>query len=304
MQNSPLLGRSRFTNVRLPSRATALVIVAVIGVWGCGSASIPTPAPTTPTSNPTPVASDASVNGQYNLVLTSTNGQGTTNIYTNFTQTGKTFAGAANTLVCPSNEVSQCKGGDSSVVSITPSGTVSGANVSMLIPIPGSAGTNTFTMVGATTGTRTNLTGTYTDSSGDAGTWTASTAIYGFGTGGAGYYYSRTFNSTSNPLMIAPTISIELLGQGTGFDVTGSATIMNSPCISSLNLSGQAIGDALRVTDATNKAFILALPTQPTLKTGNSFNFSYQFEPTAPNCAGDIGRGTLTLTAAVGWWDY
>jgi hypothetical protein len=273
-------------------------------VAGCGGASMPTPAPPTPNPSPTPVVPSASVTGQYNLVLTSTNGQGTTNIYTNFTQTGNTFAGAANTLVCPSNDLSQCKGGDPSVVSITPSGTVNGANVSMMISYPSTAGTNTFTMVGAAKGTATNLTGTYTDSSGDAGTWTASTAVYAFGTVSAGYYYSGSFNSTSNPLMIAPTISIELLGQDTRSDLTGSATIMNSPCISSLNLSGQAIGDALRVTDTTNKVLIFALPTQPTLPTGNNFNFSYQFEPTAPSCPGDVGRGALTLTAAVGWWDY
>jgi hypothetical protein len=271
-------------------------------VAGCGGARIPAPAPTTP--NPTPVVPDASVSGQYNLVLTSTNGQGATNIYTNFTQTGKTFAGAANTLVCPSNNLSQCMGSDPSVVSITPSGTVSGANVSMMISFPSTAGINTFTMVGTATGPGTNLAGTYTDSSGDAGTWTASTAIYPFGTPSAGYYYSGTLNSTLNPLMIVPTISIELLGRGTGSDLTGSATIMNSPCISSLSLSGQAIGDALVVTDATSKVRILALPTQPTLPTGNSFNFSYQFEPTAPSCPGDFGRGVLTLTAAVGWWDY
>jgi len=80
---------------------------------GCGGGQ--TPAPTTP------AAQDASVTGQYNLVLTSTNGRGKTIFYTNFTQTGKTFTGAANTLVCPSNDLSQCEGGNPSVISITPS---------------------------------------------------------------------------------------------------------------------------------------------------------------------------------------
>jgi len=48
----------------------------------------------------TPITPSVSIVGQYNLVLTSTNGQGTTNIYTNFTQTGNDIYGAASTLVC------------------------------------------------------------------------------------------------------------------------------------------------------------------------------------------------------------
>jgi hypothetical protein len=240
-----------------------------------------------------------SVTGQYNLVLTSTKGQGTTNIYTDFTQTGTTFTGTANTLVCPSNDLSQCKGGDAPVISITPSGTVSGANVTIAISFPSTAGADTVTMVGSATGT--SLAGTYTDSLGDSGTWTASTAIHPFGPPPSVYDYSGTFNSTANPLLIAPTISIEL-GQDASSNLTGRATIMNSPCISSLTLSGQAIGDAFSLTDAGSKASIIALPTVPTLPTGNSFNFSYKFEPTAASCAGDFGRGVLTINRQP--WDY
>lgn len=51
---------------------------------------------------------------------------------------------------------------------------------------------------------------------------------------------------------------------------------MNSPCIASLTLSGHAVGDAFSVTDAANKARILALLTEPTLPTGNSFAFRYK----------------------------
>jgi hypothetical protein len=46
---------------------------------GCGSGSY-APVPKTP------VTPDASVTGQYNLVLTSNNGRGTTNICTDFTR--------------------------------------------------------------------------------------------------------------------------------------------------------------------------------------------------------------------------
>jgi hypothetical protein len=237
-----------------------------------------------------------SVTGQYNLVLTSTKGQGTTNIYTHFTQTETTFTGDANTLVCPSNDLSQCKGDDAPVISITPSGTVSGANVTIVISFPSTAGADTLTMVGSATGT--SLAGTYTDSLGDSGTWTASTAIHPFGPPPGVYDYSGTFNSTSNPLLIAPTIFIEL-GQDASSNLAGKATIMNSPCISSLTLSGQAIGDAFTVTDAASKASIIALPTLPA---GNSFTFSYKFESTAPSCAGDSGRGTVTISSFP--WDY
>jgi hypothetical protein len=36
----------------------------------------------------------------------------------------------------------------------------------------------------------------------------------------------------------------------------------------------------------------------PTLPTGNSFTFSYNFEPTAPSCAGDFGRGVVTINSS------
>ncbi len=229
-------------------------------VAGCGGAGTPTPAPT-PQSVP-----DAIVTGQYNLVLTSTNGHGTTNLYADFTQTGKTFTGAANTLVCPSNEVSQCKGNDAPVTSITPTGTVSGANVTIMISFPTVAGADTVSIVGTAAGT--NLAGTYTDIQGDAGTWTGSQLGSLAGT------YNGNFNSTANPLPIAPTILITLAQDGS-FNLTGTATIMSSPCISSLTLSGQAIGQALSLTDTAKKAHITAVPT------GSNFTFIYNFDPTA-----------------------
>jgi hypothetical protein len=159
--------------------AAVLLMSVAVAFAGCGGGS---EAPPT-----TPVVQNARVIGQYNLVLTSTDGRGTTNIYTDFTQTGTTFAGATNTLVCPSNDLSQCKGDNASVISMTPSGTVSGANV---------------TMVGSATGT--SLAGTYTDSLGDFGTWIASTEIHPFGPPPAVYDFSGTFNSTLIPASDSP----------------------------------------------------------------------------------------------------
>jgi hypothetical protein len=234
-------------------------------------------------STQTHTPQNAVVSGQLNLLLTSTGGHGTTNIYTNITQTGATFTGDVNTLVCPSNDLLQCQGNDAS---ITASGTVSGMNVTMMISFPSSAGTNTVTIVGTSAGP--TLAGTYTDSLGDTGTWKAFFNADFNGTN------SGTFNSTSNPLSIAPSI-LFTLSQDASFHVTGSATIMNLPCISSLTVSGQAIGGALSLTDAANEAVIIAVPDSSNL------NFRYSFAPTAPHCAGDVGRGTVTHK---GPWDY
>jgi hypothetical protein len=246
---------------------------------GCGGSYAPPPPPTH-------VTPDALVAGQYNLVLTSTNGRGTTNIYTNFTQNGTAFMGGADTLVCPSNDLSKCEGDNPPLVSITPTGTVSGSNISIVISFPSSAGTDTITMVGTATGT--NLAGTYTDNLGDAGAWSASAGVLLSGN------YTGTFNSTSNPLPITPSILISL-SKDSNLNLTGMATITSSPCISSLTFSGRAIGSAFTLTDAANKASIIALPTQ------SDYKFSYSFDPTAAHCAGDSGRGVVTNQSP---WDY
>ena len=154
-------------------------------------------------------------------------------------------------------------------------------NVMMTISFPSTAGADTVTMVGTATGT--NLAGTYTDSLGDAGTWTASSVSPLTGN------YNGTFNSTSNPLPIPPTILIAL-AQDTSVNLTGMATIMSSPCISSLTLSGHAIGQAFSLIDPSSKAHITAVPGAD----GSSFTFSYNFESSAPQCAGDFGRGVVT----------
>jgi len=89
---------------------------------------------------------------------------------TDFAQTGTTFAGIVDTLVYPSNELSQCTGDDASV---TPSGTISGAKVSLLISFPNTAGVDSVTMLGT---------------AGDTGTSTGSPV------GSLNGSYSGTFN--------------------------------------------------------------------------------------------------------------
>jgi hypothetical protein len=138
MQNpSTIRGRRLFTYMKLPARVSTLIIAATMAVCGCGAGSTYSPTPSPPL-----VAQDASVTGQYNLVLTSTNGRGTTNIHSNFTQTGKTFAGAADTLVCPTNDLSRCEGDNSADISISPTGMIKGTDVTLMISVPGTTGTD------------------------------------------------------------------------------------------------------------------------------------------------------------------
>jgi hypothetical protein len=279
MRNPHTIWRLRSsTSLRLCLREIVPIFAMVVGVCGCGGGTTySSSAPPSPTG-----IQNAIVSGQYNLALTSTNGHGKTAIYTNFVQTGTAFMGTADTLVCPSNDLSQCKGDDGS---ITPSGTIIGAKVTLLITLPNTAGADSVTLVGEV---GTSLSGTYADSLGDTGTWTGSPAA------SLGGSYSGTFNSTSNPLPFDATIVVNLTQDGS-FNLTGTAMITSSPCISSLNLSGKAIGQAFSLTDAVNKVHITAVPS------GSNSTFSYNFDPTAPSCAGDVGRGQLTNPNP---WDY
>ena len=266
------------------------------GIWlfallasGCGGGYLQTPAPVT---TPTPGPQNSILNGRYDIFLTSTNGNDPTSIFTNFTLTGTTFTGAANSVVCP-KALSQCVGDDSPVVSIIPSGSVSGVDVTITITFPGAAGEDTVTMVGAMTGPGEGITGTYSDSLGDAGTFQAFPAGVFFGGSDT---HNGTFNSTPHPLAIAPTILFTVTElHDLGFHLTGTATILNSPCISSLTLTGEEVGDAIKLTDEAAKVHILIVPGSTNLI------FSYSFEPDAPSCAGDFGLGMTTDPSP---WDY
>ena len=289
MQTPRKPGRSRSTtNLESLLRAIGPILAIALCVCGCGGSSYsPTPYVPPPSSPP----ASEKIAGQYNLILTSTSGHGRTNIYTNFTQTGTILVGVAGTLVCPSNDVSQCMGNDGSV---TPSGAVNGATVGLQISFLTTAGADTVTMLGSLSGSI--LDGTYTDTQGDAGTWTGSPSSASFSGS-----YSGTFNSTVHPFPVDPTIMITLK-QESGFQITGSAMITNSPCIGGLTLSGQAIGSAYTLTDARNKVRITAVPTN-LAATSVTWPFSYEFDSTATHCPGDLGLGQLTISNS-NPWDY
>lgn len=239
------------------------------------------------TSTPTPtLPQNAVVTGQFNLGLTSTHGGGKTYIYTNFAPAGttssgtisSTFSGSPNTLVCPANDVSKCVGTDPAAP-ITPSGTVDGQNLTITVSVPGSAGADTLTLVGTVSGT--NISGTYTDTLGDTGTWIAAKTATFSGS------FTGTFNSSSHPLTIAPSITLTITQDAT-FHLTATATVLNSPCVQSLTFTGQAIGQAFTLNDATNQAAIIALPS------GDAYSFSYNFKSSSPACPGDTGMGQVS----------
>src|SRR5208282_5748850 len=77
--------------LRFDTKVRAAVLILLTGAFfaGCGGGSS--------TSQMAPSTQNASVVGQYNLVLTSADGHDTTSIYANFTQTGTAFTGNANT---------------------------------------------------------------------------------------------------------------------------------------------------------------------------------------------------------------
>lgn len=283
---------SSCTTALVHPAVAALFLAATMPMYGCGGGSYSSSDPTSPSSPSTPVTPvSQSGSTQYDVALTSSAGHGTTSVYTAIRQTGPDLEGSTDTIVCTANDLSQCQGDDPSV-SITVSGKERGGQVSITISIPSATGGNIVSLGGFATGT--GLSGSYNDSLADTGLWTASPAVHRFGPPPGVYHYTGTFNSTANPLMISPTIAVEL-GADLSGNLTGTATITNSPCIASLSLAGHARGDALSVTDAANKVHILALPADPSSLTDNNFNFSYKFDASAPSCAGDSGRGVLTV---------
>jgi hypothetical protein len=226
---------------------------------------------------------NATISGPYNAVATSSKGNGTTNIYANLSmQSTTSFSASPSTLVCPANVPQNCIG-DSSSSTVTLTGTVNGNNVQMTIQFTNQNGSDTVTLSGATNGT--SLSGTYTDSQGDAGSWTAtpsSSSVSGT--------YNGTVNSTPNPSQTAPTLSA-LLTEGQSFNLTGSASVSNSLCFTSLDFSqGAVIGGAFTVTDTTKDVSIGAVPTG-----SKTYSVFYQIGSSAAACSGDYGTGTFTL---------
>jgi hypothetical protein len=260
---------------------TVLCLALVLCVAGCSGGN-------SASTGGTPTPQNAVVTGPYSAVITSTKGNGTTNVYTNLvSQSSTSFYGTNNTLVCQGNIPNNCSGDDAPILSYTLTGTISGTNVQVTFSFSTTSGTDTATLVGTVNGT--SMSGTYSDTLGDAGTWTATQPASLTGT------YTGSVNSSVSPLTIAPTITATIT-EGQNYALTGTATVANSPCFTTLNFTSNstyqsiAIGGALTVWDTTNNVFIMALPTG-----GNSFAVQYQVGSPAPvaACAGDYGTGTF-----------
>jgi hypothetical protein len=257
-------------------------------ISGCGGGYTSPPAPDTGQSSG-PTTQSGRVTGRYDVVLTSSSGHGTTSIHTNFLQSDTSLTGGAN-VICQDGDPSKCVEDDLPGVSITTSGTWKPPDISLTVSFPSLSGADTISVAGSLTGPGQNLTGTYTDTLGDSGTFTA------FPSGvSAGPSLSGHFNSMAHPLSIAPMIQMSLVqSHDSGFHLTGSATITSFPCISSLTFTGQQVGDAVELNDSTAKVHFLMLPG-PT-----NFIFSYEFDQSAPSCAGDFGQGSIDGS----YWDY
>lgn len=226
---------------------------------------------------------NAVISGPYSAVATSTKNNTVTNVYTNLSMQGSSsFSASQNTLVCPGNDPSNCTGDNPPTTTFTLNGTVSGNNVQITLQFTNASGADTVTLTGTVSGT--TLSGSYTDSQGDAGTWTATL------NGSVAGTYNGTVNSTPNPQQTAPTISA-LITEGQNSTLTGSASVTNSLCYTTLDFSqGMAIGGAFTLIDTTKDVFILGVPAG-----SKTYNVYYQVGSTATACAGDFGTGTFTL---------
>jgi hypothetical protein len=224
----------------------------------------------------------ASVSGPYTVVATSTKGNGNTNVYANLSaQSTTSFSASSSTLVCPGNVPQNCIG-DGSGSTVTLTGTVSGTSIQIVVQFTNQNGPDTLTLSGGANGT--TLSGSYSDTQGDAGSWTATLSGSLSGT------YNGSVNSTPNPSPTAPALSV-LLTEDQSLNLSGSASVSNSLCFTSLDFSqGSVIGGAFTVTDTTKDVVIGAVPTG-----SGTFSVFYQIGSSAPICSGDYGTGTFTI---------
>ena len=106
--------------------------------------------------------------------------------------------------------------------------------------------------------------------------------------------YSGTLNSTLNPASIPFTVSA-VVTQASDYSITGSASITNSTCFTTLTFGqgSQAVGGAFYLVDSTNGITINVVPNEDgTLSLTAPFYASYQVSAGA--CTGDKGSGTAT----------
>jgi hypothetical protein len=265
----------------------AFALVALF-ISGCGGGQ----QSNTGTSGTGSTPQNIVVSGQWDAIATpSSSTFAPYNYYANLTdQCGGAFFAASGSVVA-------CINDDCGVDSFTSpqgyaiSGTVAGTQVQ--ITLTGQGG-YTAILSGTVSADGSTMSGTYTDSSTGAagatgpGSWAAQKKKSTTGS------YSGTYNSALHPAMIPSTVSAAVT-QGQSFALTGSATVSNSTCFTSLTFGAgsMAVGGALYLVDSNDGTSVVVVPNENgTLNSGNSFYLVYKI--TSGACSPDSGSGSVT----------
>jgi hypothetical protein len=229
-----------------------------------------------------------SVAGQWDAIATPTNNPSAFyNYYVNVTNQGGSISAASGSVIgCLHDDC--VPGFFKAPQGYALNGTVTGNQLS--ITLTGGGGYSA-TLTGTVSADGSSMSGTYTDSSPvgatGPGTWVAQKRSAVTGT------YSGSFNSALNPSPIPFTVTGSIT-QAADYSVTGSATISNSTCFTTLAFGqgSRAIGGAFSLVDSTSGVTIEVYPNENGTLTSTSLYSSYAI--TSGSCSGDTGIGTVT----------
>ncbi len=255
-----------------------VVGVLAVSLVGCGGGS-----GSNPINPPAPVG--ANIIGQWSFLATDTaNNQ--TAVFANFAPTaGSTFsAQGTNSATCDLT-TAQCQfiintPNISVTISPTDSVTVTLTNVINV----GTGTTVTVTGTGTVNTAGTQMSGSWTSTSGDTGTWQGQSVPSFSGN------YTGTVNSTISPSVIPVGVQLAIT-QDASFNLSGTAILTNSACFSTFPVGGHVVGGAFALASNGGNASVLAAGIQNPNPPGTLI-FGYQI--VSGICAGDVGQGTLT----------
>lgn len=268
-------------------RLSALALMLLI--CGCGGGSQGT---STGTGGSGTTPQNVVVSGQWDAIATpSSSTFAPYNYYANVTDQGEGsfFAASGSVVGCINDDCGVESFSSPQGYAIT--GTVTGTQVQ--ITLTGQDG-YTAILSGTVSADGSTMSGTYIDSSTGLaaatgpGSWTAQKKQSTTGS------YSGTYNSALHPAVIPFTVSAAVT-QGQLFALTGSATVLNSTCFTSLTfgVGSHAVGGALYLVDSNNGVSVMVVPNEDgTLNSGNSFYTGYRI--TSGACSPDAGSGSVT----------
>jgi hypothetical protein len=225
------------------------------------------------------------IEGKWTINSTSTEGHINSVLLVNLSNQGSGNFYAPQVVLCYNNPALTCYGSFAGNGSLSIQGTVTAqGDVSMSItssPQDATGCTATYTGTLAVG----SISGTYTGC-GDAGTMTATLDPSVTGT------YTGQLTSGANPGLLPFSISASITEAG-DHSLTGSASITNSPCFTSLSFGPPsiAVGASVYLQDATHGITVITPLENPTVPSG--INVVYTVEPTQ-YCGADYGSGTLT----------